>query len=86
MTLFLTLLAQAPNANWHCIAVSAAFTAKIQYFCDLMWNLESSLKLIYNKNQLSAGTSSGAIPARDLSSSIISSEFLLVEVSVDLVL
>jgi hypothetical protein len=55
------------NADWHCCVVSAASTAKIQYFCDLMWNLKSLLKLVSNKNWLSAGTSSGAIPARDSS-------------------
>jgi hypothetical protein len=64
-------LAQAPNANWRCFAASAAFTAKIQYFCDSMWNLGSSLKLISSKNWLSAGTSSRAIPARDSSSSML---------------
>ncbi len=75
LTLFLTSLARAPNASWCCFAASAAVTAKIQSFYDSMWNLESSLKLISNKNWLFAGTSSGAVPARDLSSSIISCDF-----------
>ncbi len=85
MNLSLTCLAQAPNADWHCFAVRVAFTAWIQYFCDLVWNLENLLNLISNKNQLSAGMSSGAVPARSSSSSIISSDFYFVEVSIDLV-
>jgi hypothetical protein len=49
LTLFLTHLAWASNADGHHLAVSAAFTAKIQYFYDSMCNLERLLKLISNK-------------------------------------
>ena len=41
-------------------AIRAAFTANIQYFCALIWNPDSSVKLILRRKQLSMATSLGA--------------------------
>ncbi len=71
LTFCLICLARAPNAKWQLLDDSVAFTAKIQYFYDRL------LKFISKEHLLSAGTSSGATPARDSSSSIISSAFFL---------
>ncbi len=71
------LFACAPCASWHCCAVRAACTAKIQYFCDSKLDLMRLLKLISSKNRLLAGTSSGARPASNFSYKAISSAFLL---------
>ncbi len=71
------LLDLAPCALWRRCAVRAVFIARIQYCCVSTFELLRSLKLISSRNLLSAGTSSGAIPASDSSSAAISSAFFL---------
>ncbi len=60
LTFCLARLALAPLAKSSSWAVRAVFTASVQYFCVLVWNLERLVKLISRRKRLALGTCSEA--------------------------